>query len=348
MRLFHLIQRFFQFLSKTDQDAITSGCCTRVARMTQTSLGIMVALTGVLAFFSGSYAIYTAFENYSWGPLVAVPLGILYSIMIIVFDREIVGAQNKRAVWVRLPLAVIIGFIVAVPLELRLLEESINKQLTVSSQADNKIILGRMQSKQDELDQRKKELQDAVKHHRDEVNRWEAAMEAETVGRRLSGRTGIAGQGPAYEEAKRNRDSNLTMLTRYEAELSKHEDSEELERKRLLTDYQSAHIKQAKDFLSRYEALDELKSISAGAFAISWGLRLFFILIEVFPSLLKLFLPYNEYNAIVEARMRSQVQLVHALGNQQLDDMSKNPPSYPQASLLDVLNSQPGGTKYTV
>jgi hypothetical protein len=344
MRIFQVMQRFFQFLSKTDQDAIRSGCCTRVARMTQTSLGIMVFLTGTLAFFSGSYAIYTAFANRPWASLISVPLGLLYSFMIIVFDREIVGAQDKRAVWVRLPLAVIIGFIVAVPLELRLLEDSIDKQLTVSSREENKAILSRMQTKQDELDARKKELQAAIKQSRDEVRRWEAAMEAETVGRQLSGRTGIAGQGPAYEEAKRNRESNLAIQARYEAELSKHEASEEQDRQRFLAEYQSGHIKQAADFLARYEALDQLKSISAGAFAISWGLRLFFILIEVFPSLLKLFLPYNEYNAIVEARMRAKVQLVHALGNQELEGLSKNPPLYPQASLLDSLNSQPGGS----
>lgn len=229
MRLFHAIQRFFRFLSKTDQDALASPCCTRVTRMTQTSLGIMVSLTGILAFFSGSYAIYTAFDQRPWAPLVAIPLGVLYSFMIIIFDREIVGAQDKSAVWIRLPLAVIIGFIVAVPLELRLLEGSIEKQLLVASRMDNKGLTERVQSKQDELDARKKELQEAVKKSRDEVKRWNEAMEAETVGRQLTGRTGKAGQGPAYEEAKRNRDSSEAILARYEAELEKHEASEEAE-----------------------------------------------------------------------------------------------------------------------
>lgn len=341
MQLFRLVQRFFQFLSKTDQDALGSKCCTKATRMTQTSLGMMVLLTGVLAFFSGSYAIYTAFEGHSWAPLVAVPLGVLYSIMIIMFDREIVGAQDKRAAAFRFPLAILIGFIVAVPLELRLLEDSINKQLLVSSQEDNKVLLGRMQRKQDELDARKKELQDAVDKYRGEVKRWDEAMEAETVGRQLAGRTGKAGQGPAYEEAKRNRDSNAATLARYEAELRQHEAEEEQERRRFQDDFQTGYVPQAKDFLARYEALDRLKDSSAGAFAISWGLRIFFILIEVFPALLKLFLPYNEYNAIVEARMRSQVQRVHTLGNQQLDEMSRVPPSYPQTSLLDALNNQP-------
>jgi hypothetical protein len=301
----------------------------------------MVLLTGVLAFFSGSYAIYTAFANHPWAPFVAAPLGILYSFMIIVFDREIVGAQLKRAVWIRLPLAIAIGFIVAVPLELRLLQDSIDKRLQVSSQEENKAGLSRMQARQDELDQRKKELQEAVAHYRSQVNKWEAAMDYETVGAEVAGRTGRKGQGPAYEEAKRNRDTNQKMLDRSEDELTKHQALEEQERQRFLTDYQNSHIAQAKDFLARYEALDELKSVSAGAFVISWGLRIFFILIEIFPALLKLFLPYNEYNAIVEARRRSQVQLVHSLGNKHLDDLAKVPPSYPQTSLLDVLNSQP-------
>jgi Domain of unknown function (DUF4407) len=341
MKLFRLVQRFFQFLSKTDQDALGSGCCTRVTRMTQTSLGIMVLLTGGLAFFSGSYAIYTAFESRPWAPLLAVPLGVLYSFMIIMFDREIVGAQDKRAVWIRLPLAIVIGFIVAVPLELRLLEDSINKQLLVESQRDNKVILDRMQGKQDELDARKKELREAINRYREEVRRWDAAMEAEAVGRKLPGRTGRAGIGPVYAEAMRNRDSSAATLARYEEELRKHETAEEQERRRFQEEYKTEYIPQAMDFLSRYEALDQLKSSSGGAFAISWGLRIFFILIEVFPALLKLFLPYNEYNAIVEARMRSQVQRVHAVGNQQLDELSQNPPSYPQTSLLDALNNRP-------
>jgi hypothetical protein len=341
MKLYRLVQLFFQFLSKTDQDSLGVGCCTRVTRMTQTSLGMMVLLTGVLAFFSGSYAIYTAFENHPWAPLVAVPLGVLYSFMIIMFDREIVGAQDKRAIWIRLPLAVIIGFIVAVPLELRLLEDSINKQLLVSSQRDNSASSNRMQSKEDELEARRKELQDSVDRYREEVKRWDAAMEAEAAGRKLPGRTGRAGIGPVYNEDMRNRDSNATTLARYEGELREHEAFVKEERERLQKEYQGRYIPQAKDFLSRYEALDQLKSNSAGAFAISWGLRIFFILIEVFPALLKLFLPYNEYNAIVEARMRSQVQRVHALGNQRLDELSQNPPSYPQTSLLDALNNQP-------
>ena len=341
MNSFQALHRFFQFLSKTDLDAINSPLCTRVARMTQTSLGVMVLLTGVLAFFSGSYAIYTAFGTHIWGQFIAVPLGILYSAMIIVFDREIVGAQVKKAVWIRLPLAIAIGFIVAVPLELRLLQDSIDKHLIVMSREENREALTRLQSKLDTMDKRKQQLQQAVQHYRDEINKWNSAMEAETVGRELAGRTGVAGQGPAYREAERNRDANQQMLAKAEADLQKHEEAEQKERQEFLQDYQNAHVAQAHDFLARYQALESLKNSSPGALSISWGLRIFFILIEVFPALLKLFLPYSEYNAIVEARRRSQVQLVHAVSNQRLSDLARVPLSYPKVSLLDSLNGQP-------
>jgi hypothetical protein len=335
------MERFFQFLSKTDPDAMNSPCCTLVARMTQTSLGVMVLLTGVLAFFSGSYAMYTAFGSHFWGQFIAVPLGILYSAMIIVFDREIVGAQVKKAVWIRLPLAIAIGFIVAVPLELRLLQNSIDKHLIVMSQQENKGPQDRLKVKLDALDKRKQELQEKVQHYRDEINRWNEIMENETVGRQRAGRTGIAGQGPAYREAERNRDANQQMLAKAEAELQKQEGEEGQARQQLQQEYNDAHVAQAHDFLARYQALESLKNTAPGAFSISWGLRIFFILIEVFPALLKLFLPYSEYNAIVEARRRAQVQLVHAVSNKRLDDLARTPPSYPQVSLLDVLSGQP-------
>lgn len=341
MNPLQVIQRFFQFLSKTDMDAINSPCCTRVARMTQTSLGVMVLLTGVLAFFSGSYAIYTAFGSHSWGRFAAVPLGLLYCAMIIVFDREIVGAQVKRAVWIRLPLAIAIGFIVAVPLELRLLQDSIDKHLIVLSQTENKEPLVRLQSKLDALAKRKKELEGTVQHYRNEINKWNAMMEAETVGRSMAGRTGIAGQGPAYREAQRNRDENQKMLASAEADLQKHETKEEKERQQYLAEYKDAHVAQVHDFLARYQALESLKASSPGAFSISWGLRIFFVLIEIFPALLKLFLPYSEYNAIVEARRRSQVQYVHAVSNKRLDDLARVAPATPPVPLLDLLNGQP-------
>jgi hypothetical protein len=341
MNFFQMLLRFFQFLSKTDQDALNARCCSKSVRMTQTSLGVMVFVTGTLAFFSGSYAIYTAFSGSPWATVLTIPIGILYSFMIMVFDREIVSATNKYAVIVRFPLALAIGLIVAVPLEMRLLQDSIEKEIKRISMTENKEVIATMDNEEASVKKRKRELEEAITHYREEVTKWQNAMEAETVGRQLAGRTGLPGQGPAYEEARRNRDQNQKFLDESKQELSRVEEQEEKVMARINEKYTPRVVAPAYDFLARYQALDTLKENSAAAWWISWGLRMFFILIEVFPALVKLFLPYSEYNAIVEARRRASIQLIHAEGNQRLGEMARTPPVLPQNSFMDALNNQP-------
>lgn len=341
MTSLQILQRFFQFLSKTDQDALRAKCCSASVRMTQTSLGVMVLITGVLAFFSGSYAIYTAFYGSPWAGYLAIPIGVLYSCMIIVFDREIVSATRKNAVIVRFPLALAIGLIVAVPLEMRLLQDSIEKEIKRLNMAENSKVINTMDEEEAAIKRRKRELEESVIRYRDQVSKWENAMEAETVGRQIAGRTGRAGQGPAYEEAKRNRDQNQKFLDETKQELNEIEDREEKMVAKIGEKYSVRVLPSSYDFLSRYQALDMLKKNSDAAWWISLGLRAFFILIEVFPALIKLFLSYNEYNAVVEARRRASIQLIHVAGNQRLGDMAQNPPVLPQTSFTDFLNNQP-------
>lgn len=332
---------FFQFLSKTDQDALKANCCSESVRMTQTSLGVMVLITGTLAFFSGSYAIYTAFSGSAWAPLLAIPIGVLYSFMIMVFDREIVSATNKNAVIARFPLALAIGLIVSVPLEMRLLQDSIEKEITRLGNAENSGVINRMDEEEATIIRRKRELEESIIHYRGEASKWQNAMEAEAVGRQLAGRTGRAGIGPAYAEAEKNRNQNQKFLDDTQRELSQVEAQEDAARARINTKYSGRVVAPSYDFLSRYLALDALKQNSAAAWWISLGLRFFFILVEVFPALVKLFLPYTEYNAIVEARRRASIQLVHVAGNQQLGKMAQDPPDFPRTSIMDFLNSQP-------
>jgi Domain of unknown function (DUF4407) len=128
------LTNFFQFLSKTDQQVIQSQHCSRFVRMTQTSLGVMVFITGLFACLSASFAIYTAFQD----RVLSIIVGVIWGTMIIVFDREIVSATNKRAVFLRLPLALIIGFAVSVPLEMRLLQDRLDKYLKQQEHTENR------------------------------------------------------------------------------------------------------------------------------------------------------------------------------------------------------------------
>src|SRR6185436_2331559 len=172
------------------------------------------------------------------------------------------------------------------------------------SMVENGTATKTMDEEEAAINKRHRELEESITHYRDEISKWNSAMEAETVGRKLPGRTGRAGVGPAYAEAMRNRDQYQKFLAETQQELAKLDDREEQARARIKDKHDSRIVPPTYDFLSRYQALDTLKSNSEAAWWISLGLRAFFILIEIFPALVKLFLPYNEYNAILEAKRR--------------------------------------------
>lgn len=317
--------RFFQFLSKTDFDVIYDPSCTRLTRTSRTSLGVAVFLAGVTAFLSGTYALSTVFGSYAWGTFAALTLGFMYGCIFLLIGREMVGSQSKRAVLVRVPLAIGMCFIVAIPLEMKFLDGNIDKELRVMNVKENEAALKPTRDRQEELERGTRELQDAVSHYRDEVSYWEKAAEAETVGRVRAGRTGKAGAGPAYREAMRNREASAVALARHEMELKRHAELAEVERKRIYADYNMASIPQTEDFLARYEALAQLKSTSAAAAVVSWGLRGLFMLIGLLPILLKLSLPFNEYDALVESRLRLLIKRIYLLGDRQPEELSRAP-----------------------
>jgi hypothetical protein len=311
--------------------------------MTQTMLGVMVFITGVFAFLAAAFAINTAFKNV---PL-AILVGILWGVMIIWFDRAIVSAANKWTVTIRLPIALIIGFTVSIPLEIQLLEGRLNQFLTEQSQFKNKDVIERRNTQMKSLQDRKKILEDAESKYRDEISKWDNAMEAETVGRVKEGRTGLAGQGPAYREAERNKLSNERLLKATTADLNKlreEESNKKIEIENELNNTKFGYINPDYTFLSQFEALEGLKEQSTAALKLSWLLRFLFVFVEIFPALLKLFLPYSSYDALLESHRRESVQLVHSITNERMTQMASHP-SAVHGTLLNAVSIATNGVK---
>lgn len=332
------LERFFQYLSNTDHDVIQSPLCTKSVRMTQTMLGVMVFITGVFAFLSASFAMNVAFDNVA----LAVLVGIFWGVMIIWFDRAIVSARDKRAILIRLPIALIIGFTVSIPLEIQLLKGRLDKFLLDKAQVENKDVIERRKSQIDSLQNRKNQLETDVKKYSDAVAFWSDSMEAETVGRVKEGRTGKSGQGPAYMEASRNKKLNEDLLEKTSLKLQELETKEVKEKEQIDSEFNNTKMgfrPQDYGFLSTFEALEELKDVSLPAWKLSWLLRLLFIFVELFPALLKLFLPYSIYDAILEASRRESVQLVHFIANQRINEIAATPSLLPSQLLLSKLNS---------
>src|SRR5690349_6391292 len=127
-----IFSRFLQFLSKTDRRLIEH--CTDHSVKTQVTNGVFVLLTATSAFLSDMYAVYTTFKDFR----IAIPVGLLYATVIAFIDREIVSTSNRTATLARLPLAVAIGLVVSVPLEMKLFEKRIQTQMETADRDKNR------------------------------------------------------------------------------------------------------------------------------------------------------------------------------------------------------------------
>ena len=330
------LERFFQYLSNTDPEVIASPLCSKSVRMTQTMLGVMVFITGIFAFLSASFAVNTAFND----PYLAVLVGFFWGAMIIWFDRSIVSTKNKLAILGRVPIALLIGLTVSIPLELKLFEDRLNKFLDQESQEENRVVIERKKQLTDKLAGNEEKLNNEITKYKEEVRKWNEIMQNEMVGIVKEGRTtGLAGAGPAYKEANRNLEENKKLLADSEKQLQDFNNQKNEEIKRIEDEFKGGKINQTYGFLSKYEALEGLKSQSLPAWSLAWLIRMLFILIELFPAFIKLFLPYNIYDALVEANQRDTIQVIHRNTNDRMEDVAQTPPKYPKQRLLKKLET---------
>ena len=329
------LERFFQYLSNTDPEVIKSPLCSKSVRMTQTMLGVMVFITGIFAFLSASFAVNTAFERTD----LAVLVGVFWGAMIIWFDRSIVSTKNKLAILGRVPIALMIGLTVSIPLELKLFDDRLGKFLNQESQQENSSVIARKKQLTDRLAENEEKLKNEIIKYTEEVRKWSEAMQRETVGMVIEGSTGKVGQGPAFQEAKRNMEQNEKLLANTQKQLDDFYNHKKEEEIKIDNEFKGGMINQTYGFLSKYEALEGLKSQSVPAWSLAWLLRMLFILIELFPAFIKLFLPYTIYDALVEANNRDTIQVIHRNTNDRMDDVTQTPPKYPNQPLLKSLET---------
>jgi hypothetical protein len=120
-------------------------------RVKYAGIGGIVLCTGLLACFSGGFAFYTIFgpknnaihDTFSWGSLVgSFIFGIVWGLIILNLDRFIVSSTGKgdgtdkvtfKELGQALPriiIALILGFAISAPLEIKILESEIDSELS--------------------------------------------------------------------------------------------------------------------------------------------------------------------------------------------------------------------------
>lgn len=317
------MNRFLRYLSNTDPEIMKY--CTARARMLQELLGAMILFTGVMAFASGSYAVFTFTEQIP----ISLIVGSIYAFGIIQFDRFVITSSSRWATITRIPLALIIGLAVSMPLETYIFHKRIDEVITRDTDIRNALLKdsllaphGRLRAEIDSIRQDAAEQADLFQRENEYASKELTGSTIYSPGRTWSQKTGA---GPNYENAKQNagfadqRRKELEILaTTLQIQLSRREDSINLvfERKKKLP---------TTDLLNRIEALEKIKANSPDATKIAWIIRILLVLFEIFPAISKFFLDKTEYYTLLEARDHLNKQQAIAIANSGMKDMEERP-----------------------
>ena len=277
-------------------------------------IGGIVLFTAIFATLSAGYAMFTVFDNI-W---LSVAFALLWGLMIFNLDRYIVSSIKKTGPWwnqilmaiPRLILAAFLGIIISKPLELKIFEKEVNKQLNTIIQR-NKTQLqaemnGRILQQSGPFETEKNQIQTKIAEYQKSYDSAAVELEKEILGKEsglTSGKVGFGSNAKRKAELKEQRRADLENYQKQMAPRLEYLDNEvskvytNIEKER---DKTETFEDQFNGFAARLQALDELgknSAIIAVAAAFIMGL---FITLEIAPVLVKLISTVGPYDHLLE------------------------------------------------
>ena len=141
--LFSQVSRAFYWSSGADLDILDQ---VPTEKSKYFGIGGTIIFTALMASFAGGYAFFTAFKD----PHLSIFFGLFWGALIFNLDRYIVSTfgvgdgkktisrQEFAEAAPRIVMAVVLGFVIATPLELKLFEREINAQIREDIATANK------------------------------------------------------------------------------------------------------------------------------------------------------------------------------------------------------------------
>ncbi|MBK9014321.1 MAG: DUF4407 domain-containing protein [Saprospiraceae bacterium] len=301
----HKMKNFFLFCSGVDKTMLEK--CPSDANKYM-GIGATVFFTGVLAFFSSGYALYTVFDSY----LMAIAFGLVWGLMIFNLDRYIVMSMKSNGKWwrdalvaaPRLMLAVLLALVISKPLELKIFEKEIKAELVTMEQEVFKKqedrLKERYQVQQDEQRQQIAQLKTEIANKtaaRDTLTRM-AVQEADGTGG--SGKKNL---GPIYRAKKAEADKaqiELDSLVAVALPLIKQKEQAAVVLDSTVQAEIGALARTSYDGMAaRMEALSRLSADSKAIFYASIFIMLLFVAIETAPIMVKLISYRSPYDYLL-------------------------------------------------
>jgi len=277
-------------------------------------IGGIILFTAVFATLSAGYAMFTVFDDI-W---ISLGFSILWGLMIFNLDRYIVSSIKKTGTWwnqvlmaiPRLILAAFLGIIISKPLELKIFEKEVNKQLNTIIQR-NKTQLqaemnGRILQQSGPFETEKKQIQAKVAEYQKAYDSASVELEKEILGKQsglTSGKVGFGSNAKRKSELKEQRRQDLEnyqkqiapRLEYLDKEISKVYTNIETERNKTETFEDKFN-----GFAARLQALDELGKNSAIIGIAATFIMGLFICLEISPVLVKLISSVGPYDYLLD------------------------------------------------
>lgn len=310
----HQMNLFQQFLM------ICSGANLHLLRKTPSEwnkfagIGGIVLFTAVFASLSSGYAMFTIFDDL-W---ISLGFSLLWGLMIFNLDRYIVSSIKKTGTaWnqilmaiPRLILAAFLGVVISKPLELKIFEKEVNKQLNTIIQR-NKTQLqaemnGRILQQTGPFETEKKQINEKLALYQKSYDSASVELEKEILGTKTgitSGKVGFGSNAKRKQELKEQRRQDLEnyqkqiapRMTYLDNEISKVYQNLETERNKTET-----FEDRFNGFAARLQALDELGKNSHIMAVASLFIMGLFITMEISPVLIKLISGIGPYDYLLE------------------------------------------------
>jgi len=271
-------------------------------------LGGVLLATLMLASLAAGYAIYTVFDNWMY----AMGFGIIWGLIIFNFDRFLVstmrkyGISKRKQLWMavpRLALALLIGFTIARPLEMKIFEKEINVKMTENMhkkiQLNDSLLAMENEAQINDATKERQRLINRKDAIEDTLHKLQQAYVQEADGTGGSGQRGIEELtqlkmnafdqvrtqfGPEVLQLERKIAAQDDILTNAKANV---------EQKR--GDYATSVVANM-GFLERNKALSDLSGEESSVFWSCLLISLLIILIEIGPVLSKLIMPIGPYD----------------------------------------------------